>query len=390
VTPIELRGITWDHVRGLGGVRAAAEAYRQERPDVRVTWTPRSLQAFADQPLEELARDFDLLVIDHPAVGHAAATGSLVPLDLHLANGLADDQARSSVGRSAESYRWDGHRWALAIDAAAQVAAYRPDFMEQAGVPVPTSWDEAIEGADELRRHGRWSAIPASPVDAACAFLAACCALGEEPLAGGHDRVASPDVGRAVLDLLASFVSRSHPASLGWNPPRMLEHMSRESDVAYCPLAFGYSNYARAAFRPHRISFGPGPSGPDRVPRGTLGGAGLAVSAAGRWLDEALRLAEFVADEGTQRGAYFDGGGQPAHRGAWSDPRVNEASGGFFRDTLAAVDAAYLRPQYDGFIGFQAEAGKILQAFLREPGDQDATLALLDSAYRTSLAPAGR
>lgn len=390
MTTIELHGITWDHVRGIGGLRAAAEAYRHVRPDVDVSWTARSLQAFADQPLDDLAEQFDLLVVDHPAIGHAVATGSLVAMDLSLEPGFLEDQSRLSVGGSAESYQWDGHRWALAVDAAAQVAAHRSDLLDRAGVPVPGTWDQAIEAADQLRRHGLWSAMPGIPVDAACAFFAICCAVGEDPVAREGDGVVSSDTGLAALDLLAAFVSRSHPASLEWNPPRMLEHMSDESDVAYCPLSFGYSNYARPGFRPHVISFGSGPAGPDAVPRGTLGGAGLAVSAAGRSPDEAAKFAAFVADERTQRGPYFDGGGQPAHRAAWTDPRLNAASSGFFQDTLAAVDAAYLRPRYDGFIWFQAEAGSLVHAFLREPAHPDATLARLDAAYRASLAPAGR
>ena len=84
VTAVVLRGITWDHVRGFGGLRAASEAYRKIRPDVSIEWTARSLQTFADHPLEELARRFDLLYVDHPAIGEAVARACLVPLDDHL------------------------------------------------------------------------------------------------------------------------------------------------------------------------------------------------------------------------------------------------------------------------------------------------------------------
>jgi multiple sugar transport system substrate-binding protein len=79
-----LRGITWDHPRGLGGLQATAAAWTAARPGVRVEWTTRSLQAFADQPVDELARRFDLICLDHPAVGEAVARSCLVPLDEHL------------------------------------------------------------------------------------------------------------------------------------------------------------------------------------------------------------------------------------------------------------------------------------------------------------------
>ncbi len=385
MTAIELRGITWDHVRGIGGLRAAAAAYGRVRPEVRVTWTARSLQAFADQPVDELARRFDLLYIDHPALGRAVARGCLVALDERLDPAAREDQVASSVGRSAASYEWQGRRWALATDAAAQVAAFRPDLLERAGLTVPRTWDEAVGVAMVLRRHGLWAAVPAIPVDAVCAFLAACVALGEEPFVG--DRVASRQTGRAALSALASLVATAHPSSLEWNPPGMLERMSEADDVAYCPLVFGYSNYSRPRFRSREVRFAAGPAGADGVPRGTLGGAGLAVSAYSGAVDEAVGYAVFVADAPTQRGVYFEGGGQPGHRSAWTDPDVNAASGGFFLDTLPAVDAAYLRPRYDGFLAFQDEAGALVHAYLRSPEDADATIDRLDSAYRASLVP---
>ena len=64
---IELRGTTWDHPRGWGGTRATADAFTRERADVRVTWETRSLQAFADHPIGELAATYDLIVLDHPS-----------------------------------------------------------------------------------------------------------------------------------------------------------------------------------------------------------------------------------------------------------------------------------------------------------------------------------
>src|SRR4051794_21835548 len=119
---VELRGVTWDHVRGYGGVRAAAEAYRLERPDVRVTWETRSLQAFADQPVEQLER-YDLIVLDHPSIGEAVARGALAPFE----DVAADvDGGATSVGRSSESYVWDGRRGGLPVDAAGPGAPEPP------------------------------------------------------------------------------------------------------------------------------------------------------------------------------------------------------------------------------------------------------------------------
>jgi multiple sugar transport system substrate-binding protein len=380
--PTVLRGITWDHVRGLGGLQATAAAWSARRPGVTVEWTTRSLQAFADQPVDQLARQFDLIYLDHPAVGEAVARSCLVPLDEHLDRAALAVQATGSVGRSAESYVWERHRWALATDAAAQVAAYRPDLLQRAGVTVPRTWPEALDAAAALRRAGRWAALPAIPVDAACAFLAVCAALGETPFSTGQ--VVSRRIGRSALALLAAMVERCHPSSLDWNPPRLLEAMSGGDEVAYCPLAFGYANYARPGFRDHLVLAAPPPAGNDGVPRGTLGGAGLAVSAHSAAVADAVGYAAWVARPEVQRTRYFEAGGQPGHRSAWTDDAVNAAASGFFRDTLGALDAAVLRPRHDGFLAFQELAGDLVHGHLRHGGDPDRVLAALDAAWQAS------
>jgi multiple sugar transport system substrate-binding protein len=72
----------------------------------------------ADFPVQKLAEIYDLLVIDHPFVGFAAADGCLLPLDQQIDAAVLADQAASSVGPSHRSYIYGGHQWALATDAA--------------------------------------------------------------------------------------------------------------------------------------------------------------------------------------------------------------------------------------------------------------------------------
>jgi multiple sugar transport system substrate-binding protein len=381
---IRLRGITWDHPRGLGGVRATAEAFEAVRPDVTVEWVTRSLQAFADEPVERLADRFDLIVLDHPAIGEAVERACLLPLDDHVEGAFIQQQEAGSVGASAESYRWNGHVWAFAVDAAAQVAAYRPDLLERCRSDLPRTWEDVESLLERARSIGAWIAFPTIPVDAVLAFLAICCALGEEPCATS-DRVVGREVGQEALTLVARVVGASHPESTSWNPPRMLERMSTTDEVVYAPLAFGYSNYARAGFRQHVVRAAPGPCGADGIPRGTLGGAGLAVSAQRPNADAAVAYARFTADPATQRTVYAEGGGQPGHRSAWTDASVNASSSGFFADTLAALDAAYLRPRYDGVLGFQEAGGDLIHAWLREGGDAGVVLDDLDARYCASL-----
>jgi multiple sugar transport system substrate-binding protein len=363
---VELLGVTWDHVRGYGGLRAAAEVYLAERPDVQVTWETRSLQAFADQPVEQLER-YDLIVLDHPSIGEAVARGALVPFDDDI-----EDPA-GSVGLSSDSYVWDGRRWAIPVDAAAQVAACRPDLLDKANVTPPETWEDVGRVTRALRAHGIMIAMPAIPVDVICAFL------GISRASFDGDRVVERDAGRRALSILQDVLSLAHPMSLTSNPPAILAHMAANDDIAYCPLTFGYVTFARRSDGRRAVRFGPGPEW-----SGTLGGAGLAVSSASSSADEATAFARFTCSPDVQRGAYVQGGGQPAHRAAWTDPVVDAAANGFFSSTLPALDRAYLRPRFDGFLSFQDDAGAVIHGSVRNGTDPDAALDRIDELFRHS------
>lgn len=145
----QLRGMTWRHARGIAPLQAATEAFCRENPQVSINWDARSLQEFEETSVPELAERYDLLMIDHPFVGLAAQSEALLPLDEALPAEFLTDQAANSVGPSHASYQWEGHQWALATDAAAQVSAYREDLLASRGVVVPTTWDEVWQ----LARH---------------------------------------------------------------------------------------------------------------------------------------------------------------------------------------------------------------------------------------------
>ena len=96
------------------------------------------------------------------------------------------------------------------------------------------------------------------------------------------------------------------------------------------------------------------------VLRSTLGGAGLAISKYTHEPTAAAAYAKLVASESIQCGIYFESGGQPGFRKAWTNETVNQRSGAFFAKTLETLDAAYLRPRFDGYLTFQDEASEVL------------------------------
>ena len=373
-----LTGITWNHSRGFVPLVATAQRFEDAHPGVRIEWQKRTLQEFADAPIERLAETFDLLIIDHPFVGYAAAHPTLLPLDEVLPAQFLADQAANSVGASHQSYAYGGHQWALAVDAATPVASFRADLLDRHDVGRPETWQELLT----LARLGL-VAFPAIPIDALMHFYMVCIALGGEPFAG-DDRVVEPDVGNAALASLRELASLCDPACLERNPIRTYEAMVGGDKVAYCPFAYGYANYARADYAPRPLRFAGLVTLDGRPLRSTLGGTGLAISRRCRDLASAAAYLQSVADPAVQRGLYVAAGGQPGHRIAWVDPEVNQKCGAFFLDTLPTLDTAYLRPRYDGYIPFQDRAGEVVHAYLRDGGDTQSVLASLDLLYRAS------
>jgi multiple sugar transport system substrate-binding protein len=377
--PIKLTGITWNHTRGYLPLVATAQRFGELHPDVTIEWHRRSLQEFADAPIERLAEHFDLLIIDHPFAGYAAAHPALLPLDEHLPAAFLSDQAANGVGASHASYAYGGRQWALAIDAATPVSAYRPDLLERYEARLPETWEELLALAC---RH--LVALPAIPLDSLMNFYMLCIGVGEQPFASA-EQVVSPEVGITALDLLRELVGLCAPACLERNPIATYETLVGGDDQAYCPFAYGYSNYARPEYTTRPLRFGGLVRLNGRPLRSTLGGTGLAISARCRDIGPALEYAQFVASPDCQRGMYAISGGQPGHRQAWLDPALNRACGNFFLDTLPTLDDAYVRPRYPGYIAFQDRAGPVVHRYLREGGDARAAVAELDGLYRQSL-----
>jgi multiple sugar transport system substrate-binding protein len=376
-----LRGMTWNHTRGFLPMVASAQRFSELHPDIEIVWEKRSLKAFEEFPVERLATDYDLIVIDHPFVGYAAKHGPLLPLDEHLPAAFLADQAAHSVGASHPSYTFAGHHWALAIDAATPVAFWRGDLLSLHGLTRPQSWDDVLT----LARHGHVE-IPTAPINCLMNFYMLCVAFGETPFAM-NTLVVSPDTGRRALAALRELIALCDPGCWSRNPIASHDLVSSAANtrVAYCPLAYGYSNYARTGYAAHRLTFGEAPLFNNAPLRSTLGGTGLAVSALRPHRKEALAYAEFAASAAIQRTLHVNAGGQPGHRSAWLDADANRLTGDYFKNTLPTLDRAYLRPRYCGYMEFQEKAGPIVHAAIRNQLPDTEALTQLDTLYRQTL-----
>lgn len=381
-----LEGLTWDHPRGYAPLLAGAPAYEAETPGVRVRWQRRTLREFGEAPIEQYLDRYDLIIVDHPFVGFAAAHRALLDFASHLSAEEKERFARDSVGPSWESYWYAGGLWALPIDAATQVACYRPDLLPRLA-PAPSTFAEVLELARQARSRQQYVVVPACPTDAISLFFTLTAGLGH-PISETDQQFVEAAMGLEVLDRLHSLIALAHPKSVDWNPIQVYDFMISTSDAVYCPWGFGYSNYSRRQLAV-RLTFTDAPGLGKSGCAGTmLGGTGVAVSANSAHQREAVAYAKWATGAEHQRGLYFRAGGQPASLAAWTDPGNDAAANGFFSGTLATLQSAYLRPRFDGFVRYFEAAGIQINRCLRGEVTDAALLGFLNTEYASRQAAA--
>ena len=367
-------GLTWDHPRGYRALEAAAAADTA----MVLRWERQSLEGFEAHPIADLAQRYDLLVLDHPHLGDAVSAQSLVPLESLFKSEEIAAWAEASVGRSFASYRYAGKYWALPLDAATQVAAFRLELLQ--GEPPPATWEAVTAFAQR-----RPVCLSLAGPHAALTFMSVCAALGEPAASKDPEQFVSSSTGAEAFAIMTAIQRHATKLAEGKNPIGILEAMAQGADIAYCPLVYGYVNYAAAAPDRHAVRFGDVPAIRASGPLGsTLGGTGLAVTRRAAVRPELLAHLRYLMSEQTQRSFIPRHDGQPSARTAWRDAKVNSSWGNFYRDTLATVEAAWVRPRYKNFIAFQAAASASIRSALDSGTSATSLLAELQQQYARS------
>jgi multiple sugar transport system substrate-binding protein len=366
------RGLTWDHPRGQHALLAAADQARAS--GLEIAWDAQPLEGFESTPIAELAETYDLIVLDHPHLGEAVATDALRPLDPLLPDHLLDEWARVSVGPSFRSYRLDGRQWAVPLDAATQVAAYRTDLTE----PVPVTWDEV----EQLSRRQPVALSLAGP-HALLTFASICAALGE-PLDSGTPELIGDQTANRAWELLTLIGARAPALTTHMNPIALLSHMRDSDEVAYCPLVYGYVNYSGA-----RLRFADAPRVTPGGPVGsTIGGTGLAFSRRCEPSRELLAHVAWLMSESAQLHFIPEHDGQPSRRDAWTSAALNHGTSDFYRGTLNTIDGSWVRPRGAGYISFQSAGAEVVRDVVaRRVNPADGIEALRRAARDTGLTP---
>jgi multiple sugar transport system substrate-binding protein len=351
---IELKGMTWDHVRGHDCLVHSNDLLIH-KCGISVTWDARSLLAFGDQHISEFYDDYDLMIIDHPHVPDAVHADAVIPFEDLVTPTQLDLLEATSVGESHDSYLYKGKHWALAIDTAAQVSAFRPDKADRS----PVFWYEVFELAKQKQL--LWAH---KPVDAFSTF-ATLMAQKDAPLEGNAHFI-NQETALDVLEFMVELASLVPDFCATSNPIDIAEVLSGGDDFAYGVCMYGYSNYSREGFRKNTLIYDDLPSFDGKATGSQLGGAGIAVSSKSKNPKAAAEAAMLLSLPEIQATTYGLGGGQPGNLIAWKDNVLNGVSHNFFRNTLRTLENAWVRPRVLGWPDVQYQSSLIIHKCLVE------------------------
>jgi multiple sugar transport system substrate-binding protein len=387
---IILKGTAWDHPRASAGLDAVNSRIAAEL-GARIEWDLHSLAVFSADPLAKTVEGYDLILFDHPYSGDASG-GLLLDLSRYLAPAALDDLRADTVGFGVDLFDYDGGVWGLPIDAACQVAAFRPDLCARAGLDEKflraATLDEIV---DALRREKLKLAISFLGVGSFMCFLSYCYQLGAVPFAREGEMVPR-EVGLEAIAFMHRIIEVAVPEVLDWISITCLENMARRDDLAYCPTIFGFSPYSHDGYgtadgrRPIVFTAPPLPRQGARR-SSIIGGAGIGVSARTRHPELAARAVQLLMSRDIQREMAL-AWGQPGRRSTWTDPEVNAVSRGFFANTLETIEQGYIRPRFPGWVPRQTVAGRVLAHHLRAKSSPATTLDAVQAAVSGQLTEA--
>lgn len=377
---IELKGIAWNHPRGYEPLIAAAEEFKKQHHEVSITWDVRSLKEFGDMPIEDLIGSYDLITIDHPYMGQAHKNGLLLKLEEQLSEAQKKTLQSEALGACYTIYQYQQHIYAMPIDAAALMAAYRKDIATELGLELPKSRHELKGFCKKLPANYKVAWALCS-TDIWCTFLSLCAQNAGRNFIG--EKHIESAVGAAVIDELKAHLEYLHPESLNWNPIQILDRMGNKDEIIYSPYLFGYTNYSRTEYTKKLVHFTNSPVGVHKNISTIMGGVGLAVSALTEHPKVAANFAEYVAGAEVQSGLFTKNGGQPANKLAWQSAENDQLCNHFFKDSMWTIENAFIRPQHPGWNEFQEQGADLIHEGILKNIAADKIMKQLNELYKT-------
>ena len=344
--------ITW--VQGKdnsdGKVQARIDAWNSENPDEQVTLI--ELSAEADQQRQSLINNaqtqsdaYDVISVDNVWVAEFAANQWILELPM---DELKNDDIIESVWNTG-IYR--DKLFAVPFATDAPVMFYRKDFLDEAGVKVPTTWDEVKSAIDAVRKVSGHESIGGFGGQFAKYEGLTCCSSEFIHTAGGafYDdsntvTINSPEAVKGLQNLMDGFKDGYIPTkALEWKEEDGRNAFEAGELLFYRQWPYQYDNNLKAlGEEKFGVAALPTIDGKSFVP--TLGGHNCGISAYSKNKATALRFIQWFTSLDSERYALETQTLAPIVSSLYEDPAQLETFP-FLPTLRESLDSARSRPK---------------------------------------------
>ena len=306
---------------------------------------------------------YDVINMDIVWVPKFAAAGWVID----LTDRVSKEQVSKWVSGNVEGGRYQGRLYRIPHASDAGVLYYRTDFLKEAGVQPPETFEQMIKISQQLQKQGKapwgylWQGRQYEGVSAM--FVEVLEGFGgfwvnPQTLDVGLDQPQAIKAVEFLRSTINNGISPPGVTTYGEEEPRFLFQSGGSVFLRNWPYVWRLANQEGSKVQ-GKIAIKPMLHAAGNIGGSCLGGWGWGISKVSSHKEEAWRLIEYLTTEETQRKFILSTGLIPSYKSLFTDPEI-VAKYPHYPQLLEVVQRPALRPP----IAQYAQASDILQRYL--------------------------
>lgn len=311
-------------------VKQMAAQYTQLYPHITVDVTDMQYDAVRQSAIADFtsgASAYDVVAFDYLWMKEYALGGFILPLD-DLVAAKADAVMLNDFFQPYVEYgTLNESLWGLPWLGAVYMLFYRPSLLEQAGVPVPTTWDEYLAAATALKGAGvdyGTTLIGKRDDPLMCEYWSIAWSYGAQIFDGQSTATIDSPEALSALQLWQAVSASAPPDSLAMSWPEAAALFSQ----GRAAMMINFSDSSETLLTAESVvaddvGFALIPAGPTGIATPNLGGWGMGVNADTPNPDAAFDFIAWLnSPEGQKAGLAF--GGSSTRVSVLEDPALHD------------------------------------------------------------------
>lgn len=300
--------------------------------------------------------EFDVIQADYIFVKGWANAGHLEPLDNWLSADELNDYFSDVPQSVKDMYDWEGHPVGMGTIGNSQKFVYNVAALNEAGLAVPTTWDELLTAAQAIKAAGKQAGFTAGLeklVKATGVWLPIFIANGGEVFDSTMHPQVNSQAGKDALSFLLKLVETMPDGGAAFTEGDEIKSIATGT-ATLDPVAWVPDGYTTATPDVQaQLEFGVQPTGSVRAAP-VMGGLGLTVSAYSKHKEDAAKYVAWFNSKKTQSDLIVANGGQPVRTSAWA---ANADAKPWFKAQADNLAVAWVRPQIPEWAQVDAAIG---------------------------------